>query len=140
MGSYFSTHMWNLIELDGSWRMIDATWDDSGEGAYHLWFNIGEDRASLSHVWSREMTVPMLAETDRENRPVAEYFAATEAEITAAGAAAQLAGERVFDVYVSADSGLGMIAAREALLKGLYGSIRYGWIDAFHCLHVQLEP
>lgn len=86
------------------------------------------------------MTVPMLTETDRENRPVAEYFAATEAEITAAGAAAQLAGERVFDVYVSADSGLGMIAAREALLKGLYGSIRYGWIDAFHCLHVQLEP
>lgn len=140
MGSYFSTHMWNLIELDGSWRMIDVTWDDSGEGAYHLWFNIGEDRASLSHIWSREMTVPMLAATDRENRPVAEYFAATEAEITAAGAAAQLAGERVFDVYVSAGSGLGMIAAREALLKGLYGSIRYGWIDAFHCLHVQLEP
>lgn len=140
MGSYFSTHMWNLIELDGTWRMIDATWDDGGDSAYHLWFNIGEDRAALSHVWSREMTVPMQPVTDTANRPVAEYFAANEAEITAAATAAQLAGHTVFDVYVSADSGLGMIAAREALLKGIYGTIRYGWVDTFRCLHVELEP
>ena len=32
MGSYFSTHMWNLIELDGAWRMIDANWDDGSMG------------------------------------------------------------------------------------------------------------
>lgn len=138
MGSYFSTHMWNLIELDGAWRMIDVTWDDSGDGAYHLWFNIGEDRASLSHVWSREMTLPMLAVTDTENRPVAEYFAANEAEITAAATAAQSAGHTVFEIYVAQDSGIGMIAAREAAVKGLYGSIWYSWIDSLGCLHVQL--
>ncbi len=140
MGSYFSTHMWNLIELDGSWRMIDVTWDDSGDNAYHLWFNIGEDRAAKSHVWSREMTVPMQPVTDTATRPVAEFFAANEAEITAAAVAAQLAGHQVFDVYVDENSGLRMIAAREALLQGLYGSISYSWIDAFNCLHVKLNP
>lgn len=138
MGSYFSTHMWNLIELDGSWRMIDVTWDDSGDNVCHLWFNIGEDRAAKSHVWSHEMTLPMQPVTDAATRPVAEYFAASEAEITAAAIAAQAAGHKVFDVYVDENSGLGMIAAREALLKGLYGSIRYGWVDAFRCLHVKL--
>lgn len=138
MGSYFSTHMWNLIELDGAWRMIDVTWDDSGDGAYHLWFNIGEDRAALSHVWSREMTLPMLAVTDTANRPVAEYFTANEAEITAAATAAQSAGHTVFEIYVAQDSGIGMIAAREAAVKGLYGSIWYSWIDSLGCLHVQL--
>lgn len=140
MGSYFSTHMWNMIELDGSWRMIDVTWDDSGDSTNHLWFNIGEDRAAKSHVWSHEMTVAMLPVTDAANRPVAEYFAANEAEITAAAVAAQLAGHQVFDVYVDENSGLRMIAAREALLQGLYGSISYSWIDAFHCLHVKLNP
>jgi len=137
MGSYFSTHMWNLIELDGAWRMIDATWDDGSMGTYYLWFNIGEDRAAKSHVWSREMTVPMLAVTDA-NRPVPEYFAANEAEITAAAVAAQLAGQKVFDVYVDENSGLRMIAAREALFEGLYGTIRYSWIDSLHCLHVEI--
>lgn len=138
LGSLFSTHMWNLIELDGTWRMIDATWDDSGAGAYHIWFNIGEDRASLSHVWSHEMTVPMQPATDPATRPVAEYTAANEAEITAAAAAAQLAGHKVFDIYVAQDSGLGVITAREAALKGLYGSLRYAWIDSLYCLHVEL--
>lgn len=140
MGSYFSTHMWNLIELDGTWRMIDVTWDDMDGAPVYLWFNIGKDRAARSHVWSAEMTVPMQAVTESANRPVAEYFAATEAEITAAAASAQAAGHTVFEIYVSADSGLRMIAVREAAVKGLYGSIGYMWIDSLNCLHVQLAP
>ena len=137
LGSLFSTHMWNLIELDGSWRMVDVTWDDLGEKACHLWFNIGEDRAALSHVWSREMTVPMLAETDLASRPVAEYTAATMDEITAVMIAAQQAGHKVFDVYVTAED-LGAITAREALRQGLYGAAYYNWVDALRCAHVQM--
>ena len=26
VSGWFTTHMWNLIELDGSWRMMDVTW------------------------------------------------------------------------------------------------------------------
>ena len=140
MASYFSTHMWNLIELDGSWRMIDATWDDRDGEPLYLWFNIGEDRASLSHVWSAEMTVPMLAETDLSSRPVAEYFAASADEVTAAAVAAQLASNAVFEIYLSADCGLGRIAAREALLAGLSGSVYYTWVEPLLCMHVELIP
>ena len=138
MGSYFSTHMWNIIELDGSWRMIDVTWDDTENEAVYIWFNIGEDRAARSHIWSAEMTVPMQAVTDLANRPVAEYFAANEAEITAAAAAAQAAGHRVFDIYVAPESGLRMIASRQAALEGLAGSVWYNWIDSLNCMHIRL--
>lgn len=138
MGSYFSTHMWNIVELDGSWRMIDVTWDDTENEAVYIWFNIGEDRAARSHIWSAEMTVPMQAVTDSANRPVAEYFAANEAEITAAAAAAQAAGHRVFDIYVAPESGLRMIASRQAALEGLAGSVWYNWIDSLNCLHIRL--
>ena len=138
MGSYFSTHMWNIIELDGSWRMIDVTWDDTENEAVYIWFNIGEDRAARSHIWSAEMTVPMQAVTDLANRPVAEYFAANEEEITAAAAAAQAAGHRVFDIYVAPESGLRMIASRQAALEGLAGSVWYNWIDSLNCMHIRL--
>lgn len=137
IGSLFSTHMWNLVEIDGTWRMVDVTWDDLGDTACHLWFNIGEDRAALSHVWSSEMTVPMLAVTDPATRPVAEYTAASAEEVTAAVVAAQLAGHKSFDIYVTTED-LGAITAREAVRNGLSGGAYYNWIDALRCIHVQM--
>lgn len=137
LGSLFSTHMWNLVEIDGSWRMIDVTWDDLGDKSCYLWFNIGEDRAALSHVWSREMSVPMQPATDLTSRPVVEYTAATADEVTAAALAAQLAGHKVFDLYVT-DETMGAIPTREALLRGLSGSVYYSWVDALHCAHVEI--
>lgn len=137
LGSLFYTHMWNLVELDGAWRMIDVTWDDLGDQACHLWFNIGEDRAALSHVWSSEMTVPMLPTTDPASRPVPEYTAANEDEVTAAILDAQLAGHKNFDLYVIGED-LGPITVREALRKGLLSSASYSWIDALRCAHVVL--
>ena len=137
LGSLFSTHMWNLVEIDDTWRMIDVTWDDLGDQSCYLWFNIGEDRAALSHVWSREMTVPMQTATDLMSRPVVEYTAASEDEVTAVILAAQLAGHKAFDVYVTGDD-LGVITVREALRKGLLSSASYSWIDALRCAHVVL--
>lgn len=135
---WFSTHMWNLVELDGSWRMIDVTWDDFDKGQCYLWFNLGEDRAAKSHKWSREMSVPMLAKTDTVNRPVHETFVTTEEEAAAAAAAAQAAGERVFDLYLTEESGLGPITLRVAALNGLSGEVMCVWVDALRCLHVML--
>lgn len=137
LGSLFYTHMWNLIALDGAWRMIDVTWDDLGDQSCYLWFNVGEDRAALSHVWSSEMTVPMLPATDPASRPVPEYTAATEDEVTAAILAAQLAGQKAFDLYVTGEA-LGLITVREALRDGLLSSASYSWIDALRCAHVVL--
>lgn len=140
LNGMFSTHMWNLMELDGTWRMIDVTWDDWEEEAAYQWFNIGADRAARSHIWSEEMSVPLMAVTETEDRPVAEYFAANSDEVTAAAAAAQAAGYSVFDLYVAADSGLGQITVREAAAQGLSGSFYYTWIDSLMCLHVRLIP
>ncbi|MGN1019474.1 MAG: transglutaminase domain-containing protein [Aristaeellaceae bacterium] len=136
----FSTHMWNLIELDGAWRMIDATWDDMDGDVCHLWFGIGEDRAAQSHTWSRDMTVPLLAETDPATRPVYEAFVTTAEEATAAAAAAQAAGETVFDLYLTQDSELGEITLRYAMLDGLTGSVQYVWVSSLRCMHVTLLP
>ena len=137
LGSLFSTHMWNLVELDGTWRMIDVTWDDLGDKNCHLWFNIGEDRAALTHIWSREMSVPMAITTDASARPVAEYTAASLDDVTAAIVSAQMMGHKVFDIYVT-DCTLGPITVREALSKGLFGAANYSWIDALYCAHVEL--
>lgn len=139
-GSLFETHMWNLIELDGTWRMIDATWDDTDAGVCHLWFNIGEDRAATSHVWSPAMTVPMQPVTDASARPVAEYFATSLDGLKEAARQAQADGHKVFDVYMDVPEGepFGAITTRYALMDSLTGSIRFLWVDSLSCVHVEL--
>lgn len=139
LGNRFSTHMWNLIQLDGTWRMIDVTWDDNGDSAYTLWFNIGEDRASLSHIWSKDMTVPMLAKTDAASRPTPEYMAATAEEITAAAQTAGANGDSVFDIYVT-DPEFNRFTAGDVIGKGLDSAFYYTWVDSLHCLHVEITP
>ena len=52
-------HMWNLIELEESWRLVDVTWDDAGDEIVYTWFNIGAGEASKTHRWNEEMTVKL---------------------------------------------------------------------------------
>lgn len=138
ISGWFSTHMWNIIELDGSWRLIDVTWDDTADIPCHIWFNIGEDRAALTHAWNADMSMPLLAETDAAARPAAEYFAATEDEVTTAAMTAQAAGETEFDIFVAENSELTSITTRLALQRGVSGEFTYAWIDALRCMHVVL--
>ncbi len=68
------THMWNLLRLDGTWRLVDVTWDDAEErGTVYTWFNLGMDRAARMHIWNKETTVKLAPETDRSFRPANEY-------------------------------------------------------------------
>ena len=62
---YSGTHIWNLLEIDGSWRMVDVTWDDEERGKTHVWFNVGSDIAGRIHVWNRDMTLPIFPVTVR---------------------------------------------------------------------------
>ena len=59
------THVWNLLETDGDWRMVDVTMDDLENGKVHVWFNVGEDIAERIHVWNKDMTLPIVPETVR---------------------------------------------------------------------------
>ena len=56
---YSVTHMWNLLELGGQWRMVDVTWDDEPYGWSYHWFNVGRDIAGQMHIWNDDMTMPL---------------------------------------------------------------------------------
>ena len=45
-------HMWNCVELDNEWYMLDVTWDDSGkENLYcYSYFNLTRSKMSEDHV------------------------------------------------------------------------------------------
>lgn len=50
-------HCWNLVELDGKWYQLDATWDDNdiAKKSSYYYFNITDDMMYGSHVWDKEM-------------------------------------------------------------------------------------
>jgi hypothetical protein len=37
-----SSHMWNLLKLDGSWRVVDVCWADGENGIDYTWFTLAE--------------------------------------------------------------------------------------------------
>lgn len=59
-------HVWNLVNINDTWRMIDVTWDDQGDYPFYVWFNVGQDVASLTHTWNEDMTIALTPETKRE--------------------------------------------------------------------------
>ncbi len=50
-------HCWNLVELEGEWYQLDATWDDNdiAKKSLYYYFNITEDMMYGSHIWDKEM-------------------------------------------------------------------------------------
>lgn len=58
-GSAGGPHAWNLALIDGSWRHIDATWDDPvvGEGSHqilsHAYFCLTDAEIGRTHRWNR---------------------------------------------------------------------------------------
>ena len=54
-----ATHLWNLLELNGLWHMVDVTWDDQPSGIIYRWFNVGRDVADETHFWNKDMTVEL---------------------------------------------------------------------------------
>ncbi len=94
------THMWNLLQLDGTWRLVDVTWDDMPSGApADTFFNIGLDRASRTHVWNREMTVPLRETTDLAQRLYPEYEVFGQADMEAAVGKATAERAEAFGVF-----------------------------------------
>lgn len=56
-------HAWNLVEIDGAWYHIDATWDDpvSEDGLQHLlhdYFLKGDAHMRRTHSWDESVYPP----------------------------------------------------------------------------------
>ena len=56
-------HLWNLLEIDGKWYIVDVTWDDSDNGSYYAYMNIGRDLALMEYEWDETASLLPLAET-----------------------------------------------------------------------------
>lgn len=60
-----SGHMWNLVEIAGSWVTVDATWDDQENRISYLSYNLGRKDAALAYRWDpRALFVELAEETD----------------------------------------------------------------------------
>lgn len=137
LGSMFATHMWNVVSINGTWRLVDVTWDDQPDSApLYAWFNIGEDRAAKTHVWSREMTVAMDPVTDLSARLETEYAFTTLDDVTAAIQDANSKGIATFCLYQTEASTLQSSEIKNAVRDTMPGSFRYMWLDGMNCMRI----
>ena len=44
-------HAWNMVRVNGEWRMVDVTWDDVEGGVIYDYFNLGRDQVPEDHSW-----------------------------------------------------------------------------------------
>ena len=119
------THMWNLLNIDGTWRMVDVTWDDREDRTVYIWFNIGADRARRTHVWDEETSVPLLAETVLSERPENEYLVRDEAGARNAAADTLEKGYSFFTLVLSDGCEISMEEALDILSRVLNRSFTY---------------
>lgn len=133
------THMWNLMKIGDTWRMVDVTWDDDEDfGPAYTWFNLGRDRASLSHIWNEETTVELLGKTDLAARPENEYTVSDQADLEAAAEKALGSGQRDFSLFFEDESFADYKAALELISSKVTGSYRYSWTQEMRLLRVSL--
>ncbi len=70
-------HAWNLVCIGGDWLCVDCTWDDTDAGdATYLYYNIGYERLSWTHVLDTSLLPVSLArETAQTYRQGIEEYA-----------------------------------------------------------------
>lgn len=50
-------HMWNVVNIEGEWYHLDATWNDiSNETVSHEYFNITDSEILLDHTFAKNYT------------------------------------------------------------------------------------
>lgn len=47
-----NNHAWNMVRIDGAWRMVDVTWDDVGGSPRYDYFNLGRSEVPSTHSWN----------------------------------------------------------------------------------------
>ena len=132
------THMWNLLELDGEWVLVDVTWDDEGDVPGYTWFCLGEDRAARTHIWNRDITVPLAPTTDLSLRPGNEYLIAGAGDVDAALSDAAAHGYDRFDLIFADETAAAEHGeALGAASRRASGSFTYSWNERMLDLHFE---
>lgn len=133
------SHMWNLLKLEGSWRVVDVCWADEEDGINYTWFNIGKDRASRSRTWQEDLSVPLLETTDLSTRPETEYSVTNGEELEAAIQEALAKEQTTFTIVFDRDSYGSRAEAFDTLWKYYDGEIYYYWDESSRVLTMILE-
>ena len=129
------THMWNLIKIDGTWRLVDVTWDD---GSGYTWFNLGYDRASRMHIWNEQATVELDPVTDLSCRPANEFTVSGAKEAAAAVESAAKNGFSEFSIIYTDEAAAAGHADLLNIISGrASGSFTYFWNERMLMLSVQ---
>ena len=132
------THMWNLLMIDGTWRVVDVTWDDSETGDIrYTWFNIGADRAHRMHIWNEAFTVPLLEKTDLTVRPDHEYLVTCAEDAENAVRDAGSRGVRHYELICSDENAADYGTLLNAVRDNTRGSFRYEWNERMFTLTVR---
>lgn len=135
-----SKHLWNLIEFDGSWRIVDVTWDDRDNEDFpcsYIWFDIGIDRAFRTHFWNTDMYGELLGSTDLSTRPVAEFIIYSLQEIDSVGKTARSDGLHSFHIFLENDSLLTQInTLTDRLVNYVKGTMHYSWNEQMQVLTI----
>ena len=133
------SHMWNLLKIDGSWRVVDVCWADGQNGIEYTWFNIGKDRASRSRSWQEDLSVPLLETTDLSARPETEYSVATPEDLEAAIKEALRKDQYSFTIIFDNDNYGSRTEAFDMLFNYYTGEISYYWDECTRALTIILD-
>lgn len=100
-------HAWNLVQVDGEWYHVDATWDDPaiiGSDAQvltHNYFLLNDQEIARDHSWVRD-SLPVSAKKDALYfRTNARYFT-NYGQMWQSVVAAIANGETEFECYLTA--------------------------------------
>lgn len=94
-------HVWNMVEIGGQFYHLDATWNDSNDQGYHLYFNCPTEELSPTHdIATENNDLPVChATTDNYYRRTGIYAKVRDSEVLAKQiAAAILQGQDVIEI------------------------------------------
>ena len=135
-----ASHMWNLLKIDGSWRVVDVCWADGEEyGINYTWFNIGKDRASRSRAWQADLSVPLLETTDLSARPETEYSVTAREELETAIKEVIEKNQDSFTIIFDSDNYVSRKDAFDMLVNSYTGEFYYYWDECTRALLIILE-
>ena len=123
-------HMWNFMKLNGSWRLVDVTWDDDETGWKYTWFDLGDDKASRMHKWNTDMYPELMPETDLSERPENEYHVYSfQQAVESVDLAEDLKLNDFVIVFENEDSAAYYKDVLNAVSRRAIGSYSYHWDD-----------